>query len=53
MIKLIPLLKEHLFFLLEVRNHETTRYNLENDEVFNLEQCQKWFETLNSPWYIV
>jgi RimJ/RimL family protein N-acetyltransferase len=53
MIKLIPLSEEHLFFLLEVRNHETTRYNLENDSVFDLEQCQKWFKTLNSPWYIV
>ena len=53
MIKLIPLSKEHLNFLLEVRNHGTTRCNLENDNVFNLEQCEKWYETLNSPWYII
>lgn len=53
MIKLRPLLKEHLSFLLEVRNHETTRHNLENNNVFNLEECQKWFETLNSSWYII
>ena len=53
MIKLSPLLKEHLNFLLEVRNHETTRYNLENDDVFSVEQCEKWFETLNSSWYII
>ena len=53
MIKLSLLLKEHLSFLLEVRNHETTRYNLENNNVFNLEECQKWFETLNSPWYVI
>jgi GNAT superfamily N-acetyltransferase len=53
MVKLIPLLKEHLNFLLEVRNHETTRYNLENDNVFNLEQCETWYETLKSPWYII
>ena len=53
MIKLSPLLKEHLNFLLEVRNHETTRYNLENDDVFSVEQCEKWFETLTSPWYII
>ncbi len=53
MIKLSPLLKEHLNFLLEVRNHETTKYNLENDNVFSVEQCEKWFETLTSPWYII
>ena len=53
MIKLSLLLKEHLSFLLEVRNHETTRHNLENNNVFNLEECQKWFETLNSSWYII
>jgi len=53
MIRLTPLLKEHLFFLLEVRNHETTKYNLEDDREFNLEHCQGWFETLNHPWYII
>ena len=53
MIKLSPLLKEHLNFLLEIRNHETTRYNLENDNVFSLEQGEKWYETLTSPWYII
>ena len=53
MIKLSPLLKEHLNFLLEVRNHETTRYNLENNNIFSLEQCEKWYETLKSSWYII
>jgi hypothetical protein len=53
MVKLIPLSKEHLSFLLEVRNHETTKYNLQNNSVFNLEQCQKWFETLKYSWYII
>ena len=53
MIKLKPLLKEHLSFLLEVRNHETTKYNLENDSIFSLEQCEKWYETLIYPWYII
>lgn len=53
MIKLSPLLKEHLSFLLEIRNHETTRHNLENNNVFNLEECEKWYETLNSVWYII
>ena len=40
-------------FLLEIRNHESTRVNLENDSVFNLEQCEKWFENLSSPWFII
>jgi ribosomal protein S18 acetylase RimI-like enzyme len=53
MIQLTPLLKEHLSFLLEVRNHETTRYNLENNNIFSLEQCEKWYETLKSSWYII
>lgn len=53
MIKLSPLLKEDLKFLLEIRNHETTRYNLENNNIFSLEQCEKWYETLTSPWYII
>jgi len=40
-------------FLLEVRNHESTRENLENNSVFSIEQCTKWFKTLNSPWFII
>ena len=53
MIRLSLLTKDDLNFLLEIRNHETTRYNLENDNVFSLEQCEKWYETLTSPWYII
>jgi ribosomal protein S18 acetylase RimI-like enzyme len=45
--------KQDLPFLLEVRNHETTRVNLENNSIFSLEECEKWFETLKSPWYII
>lgn len=40
-------------FLLEVRNHDSTRENLENNSIFNIEQCTKWFKTLNSPWFII
>ena len=42
-----------LSFLLEVRNHESTRENLENNSIFSIEQCTKWFKTLNSPWFII
>jgi len=53
MIKLIPLTKEYLSFVLGVRNHETTRINLENDSLFDLEQCENWFKNLKHPWYII
>lgn len=51
--KLRPLTKEDLPFLLEVRNQESTRYNLENDSIFFLEECESWFKNLKSPWYII
>jgi hypothetical protein len=45
--------KNDLPFLLEVRNDESTRENLENNNIFNLKSCEKWFENLKSPWYII
>ena len=42
-----------LDFLLEVRNDDTTRVNLENDSVFTLDECVKWFFTNNPLWYII
>jgi hypothetical protein len=42
-----------LEFLLEVRNHESTRNFLENDSVFTIDQCREWFQKLTSPWYII
>ena len=40
-------------FLLEVRNDETTRINLENDSVFTLEQCAEWFLDTHPKGYII
>jgi ribosomal protein S18 acetylase RimI-like enzyme len=40
-------------FLLEVRNDETTRVNLENDSTFTLEQCAEWFLDKKPEWYII
>jgi hypothetical protein len=51
--ELIELNENHLEFLLEVRNHKSTRQFLENDSIFDIEQCRKWFSTLKSPWYII
>jgi len=42
-----------LEFLLEVRNDESTRNNLENNSVFNYSECKMWFETMNPQWYII
>jgi len=40
-------------FLLQVRNDETTRVNLENDSIFTLEQCAEWFLDKKPKWYII
>ena len=53
MVKLRLLTQEDLSFLLEIRNDDSTRLNLENDSIFTLEQCQQWFNNLKSPWYII
>lgn len=47
------LTKLDLPFLLEIRNHESTRVNLENDSVFDIEQCKKWYDDIQSPWFII
>lgn len=52
-VKLIPLQQEHLSFLLEVRNDETTRSMLEDDRTFTLEECKKWFMSLTDVWYMI
>jgi ribosomal protein S18 acetylase RimI-like enzyme len=44
---------DDLAFLLEIRNEESTRNQLENDSIFSLIQCQKWFNSLEHPWYII
>ena len=40
-------------FLLEIRNHKSTRVNLEDDSIFDIDQCTKWFKTLTTPWFII
>lgn len=49
----IELTEEYLEFLLEIRNHESTKKFLENDSVFNIDECKNWFYKLKSPWYII
>jgi hypothetical protein len=45
--------EKDLPFLLEVRNSESTRINLENDSVFTLNQSKEWFFKTNPIWYII
>ena len=52
-VKLRPLTINDLSFLLETRNDDSTRFYLEDDSVFNLEECKEWFKTLTSPWFII
>lgn len=53
MVKLRRLTEGDLPFLLEIRNHPSTRYNLEVNKEFTLEECKEWFAKLEHPWYII
>lgn len=53
MVTLRKLTVDDLPFLLEVRNHNSTKEFLENNSEFTLEQCEIWFGNLTSPWYII
>ena len=53
MITLKPLTINDLSFLLEIRNDDTTRVNLENDTVFNLDDCKQWFLNTKPKWFII
>ncbi len=53
MVKLRILNIEDLEFLLEIRNDESTRYQLKDNSIYNIEECKEWFNNLKSPWYIV
>ena len=47
------LIEDDLPFLLEVRNHISTRNMLENDQIFNINQCKTWFNESNPNWLII
>jgi ribosomal protein S18 acetylase RimI-like enzyme len=52
-IDLEPLKEEHLEFLLEVRNDDSTRNFLGNNSKFSLKEAKEWFKTLESEWFII
>lgn len=47
------LIIEDLNFLLEVRNDESTRCFLENDSIFDYDECKSWFESNSPLWFII
>tara|TARA_R110001632_G_scaffold29062_2_gene77251 strand:+ start:357 stop:773 length:417 start_codon:yes stop_codon:yes gene_type:complete len=53
MVDLRPLNKNDLPFLLEIRNDDSTRYNLENNSKFTLEESLEWFRQNNPKWFII
>lgn len=53
MVSFKKLEKQHLPFLLEIRNNPSTKVNLENDSIFTLDQCEDWFEKTNPQWFII
>ena len=44
---------EDLEFLLNVRNHPSTRVWLENKQEFTIEECREWFKNLKDDWFII
>jgi ribosomal protein S18 acetylase RimI-like enzyme len=52
-ITFVPLKKEHLNFLLSVRNEESTRTQLENDIEYSLDECEDWFKKSKPQWLVI
>lgn len=44
---------EDLSFLLEVRNDESTRNQLEDDTIFELDECKDWYSNLKIKWKMI
>ena len=52
-VTLLSLLESDLPFLIEVRNDESTRSQLENDSLFTLEECKEWFIKEQPEWLLI
>jgi hypothetical protein len=52
-VTLLSLLESDLPFLIEVRNDESTRSQLENDSLFTLEDCKEWFTKEQPKWLLI
>ena len=53
MIYLKSLTESDLPFLLEIRNDDSTRCNLENNSKFTLKESLEWFRQNKPKWYII
>ena len=52
-VTLLSLLESDLPFLIEVRNDESTRSQLENDSLFTLEDSTQWFKKEQPEWLLI
>ena len=52
-ITFVPLKKDHLIFLLSVRNEESTRTQLKNDVIYSLDECHYWFDNFKPKWLVI
>lgn len=48
-----PLSEGDVPFLLEIRNHKSTRKFLENKNKFTIDECKKWFFEKKPFWLII
>ena len=53
MVELKPLSQSDLLFLLEVRNDDSTRNNLEDNSIFTYPECRTWFDYTQPKWFII
>jgi len=53
MVTLRLLTEDDLEFLLEIRNHTSTRQFLLNTSLFTLTECKEWYSNLLYPYYII
>lgn len=53
MVRLRKMLKSDLRFLLEIRNHISTRKYLHNNNIFELSDAKIWYNSLKYPFYII
>lgn len=52
-LKIFPLKREEIPFVLEIRNHLSTKIHLDDNREFTLEQGFAWFDTYKPDWYSI
>jgi ribosomal protein S18 acetylase RimI-like enzyme len=52
-LELVPLRKDDLPFLCEVRHHRETLPYLHDQRVFSLDEVRRWYARDRPPWYVI